>query len=48
MHTFHVFHITHLRVSVPLDHLQGAFFSYRVHYCLNVQVQYTSICSGME
>ena len=29
----HVFHFTHLHVSVPLDHLQDAF-CYRIHYCL--------------
>jgi hypothetical protein len=47
MHTYYVFYFTHRHVSVPLDHLQG-LFCYRIHYCLNVQVQYTSIYSGME
>jgi hypothetical protein len=45
MHTHYVFHVTHLHVSVPLDHLQGAF-CYRIRYCLNAQVHYTSICSA--
>jgi hypothetical protein len=30
MHTYYVFHFTHLHVSVPSDHLQGAF-CYRIH-----------------
>ena len=45
MHTHYVFHVTHLHVSVPLDHLQGAF-CYRIRYCLNAQVHYTSIYSA--
>ena len=44
MHTYCVFHFTHLHVSVPLDHLQSAF-CYRIHYCLNAHVQYKSIYS---
>ena len=49
IHTHHVFHFTYLHVSVTLYHLQGAFW-YKMHYCLNVQVQYTriSIYGGME
>jgi hypothetical protein len=47
MHTCYVLYFTHLHVSVPLDPLQGAP-CYRTHYCHNVQVQYTSIYSGME
>jgi hypothetical protein len=30
MHTYYVFLFTHLHVSVPLDHLQGAF-CYRIY-----------------
>jgi hypothetical protein len=30
MHTYYVFVFTHLHVSVPLDHLQGAF-CYRLY-----------------
>jgi hypothetical protein len=47
MYMYYVFHFTHLHVSVPLDHLQGAF-CYGIHCCLNVHVQYTSIYSAME
>jgi hypothetical protein len=42
MHVYYVFHFKNLHVSVPLDHLQGAF-CYRTHCCLNVQVLYISI-----
>jgi hypothetical protein len=44
MHTYSVFHFTHLHISVPLDLLQGAFCC-RIHYCLNMHVQYTSMYS---
>ena len=47
MHKYYVFYFTYLHVSVPLDHLQGSS-CYRIHYCLNVQVKYTSIYSSME
>ena len=47
MHTYCVFHFTHLHVSVPLNHLEGAF-CYRIYWCHNVHVQYTSIYSRTE
>jgi hypothetical protein len=43
MHTYYVFHFTHLHVSVPLDHFQGTFVTEYIIATMcrsNVQVNF--------
>ena len=48
MHTYYVFHSTHVHVSVPLDHFQGAFcYSIYVIMCMsNIQAFITVWSEG--